>query len=294
MASAAISSPRLTAGYFKVPNSFAENQHLLKLPASRALALLVFKAESEREARISKGLPADGGIQNLTETRWESWTGFKDRQKEYAIKELREFGLNIDGRGDTAKFSWDWNRWNHAIKNPNPNHQSPNHKPKERVAKPGAKVHEECHEHGCARLRECVLQSSTNVISPFLVPAIAQHSAQAVAEATEKVWAATFAALCSFFPLIGVLFLSRLLAIVRGIFPTITDAELAEAVQAAYVPEQYSPKLFLLSVPNTIAKLRRQKKVLEVHQANDGVELPHILPGIEPGRPKKKRAVDFL
>lgn len=274
MASPAFVPPplrKVTEGYFKVPNSFVENQHLLKTPAARALALIVFRAESE-----------PNGIRTISNRRWESWTGFKDRQKEYAIKELREFGLDIQGRGDTAKFSWDWSRWNQAIKTPNPDHKSPNYRAKERTAKPGAKVHEDCHEHGCARLRECQAENSTNPQSPFLVTSIAQHSAQTVMEATEKAWAMTMAALCSFFPLVGALFLARLLQVVRGVFPSITDEELAAAIYRAHFAEQFSPKAFLVTVPNTIIKIRREKKAaLEKQLASDGSDLPILLPGME-------------
>lgn len=256
MASLAVSSPqrKVTEGYFKVPNSFVENQHLLKAPASRALALIIFRAESE-----------PNGIRTLSDRRWEAWTGFKDRQKEYAIKELREFGLDVTGRGDTAKFSWDWSRWNQAVRTPNPEHKSPNYQSKARMAKPGANVHEDCHEHGCARLRWNVLYKPVQMSEvPLLVPAIAQCTAQTVAIATEKIWAATMAMLCSFFPLVGALFLARLVEIVRGHFPDITDGELAEAVRVAYHPSQRTEGLFLWRVPPAISAIRKKKRAEEL------------------------------
>lgn len=248
MATAALQPTRqITAGYFKVPNSFAENQTAL-IPAERALALIILRRAGDLN-----------GEATISDRVWESWTGLAPRQKEYAIKGLREKGLMVTGRGDTAKFSWDWTRWNEALRN-RETIVSPNADPKrkERTAKVGAKVHEECHDHGCKMLREgqCpgdAAQSTAQAVtgskpaSGLFLTKIAQSTAQTVEQATEKAWAATMAALCSFFPLVAVNFLVRFLSMVRAIFPDVTDLELAQAVRMAHIPNQRSEGLFLPS-----------------------------------------------
>ncbi len=262
----AVSSTRPISGkFFLVPHSFAEHQAAL-IPAERALALIVLRRAVNDDNKTDMNGTAD-----VPDSIWESWTGYAPRQKEYAIKGLKEKGLDVTGRGDKAQYSWDWTRWNQAYRNPI---QSPNADPKrkEREAKAGAKVHEECHDHGCAMLRagNCpgdAAQSTAEVAagskrtSGLFLTQVAQCTAQTVGEATEKVWAATMAALCSFFPMIGLLFLQRLLKIVLGHFPDVTDAELAQAVRIAFVPKrQEGEGLFLWRVPPAIRLMRARKK----------------------------------
>lgn len=293
-------------GFFQVPHSFAENQAAL-IPAERAVALVILRnCEDERKFTSMNGTTR----RPISDASWEAWTGYSPRQVEYAIKGLREKGLEVIGKGGTAKYSWNWERWHDHFRSPRPL-KSPNPKPKEREAKQGAKVHEECHDHGCAMLRAGNCPSSTGESvsgakheSGLFLTTFAQSTAQTVKQPTEKLWAETMAVLCSFFPLITVKFLMRLLQVVRGVFPSITDSELAAAVRIAFVPQQFSAKLFLLSVPNAIARLRREQKAAEEQKppaaANDGAELPHVLPGLEraldvySGPPKKKRAIDFI
>ncbi len=289
MASLAVSTPqrKVTEGWFKVPNSFVENQHLLKAPASRALALIVFRAESE-----------PNGLRTLPDRRWEAWTGFKDRQKEYAIKELREFGLNVTGRGDTAKFSWDWNRWNQAIKTPNPDHKSPNYSPKARTAKPGAKVHEDCHENGCARLRECSLQNSTNQTTPFLVPLNAQYTAQTVEEVTEKKWSKTLAAMRDGFASAGVQLLMKLLAVLWAIagLDDVSDYVLSEAVKTAYVESRgrwNSPILLVTHVPNVLKGWKAKGQPMD-DNGEDDIPRTIMKKPTDAEKPKAKRARDLI
>jgi len=263
----AVQSTRPVSGkFFLVPHSFAEHQAAL-IPAERALALIVF-----RRAVNENGKTDMNGTADVPDSLWESWTGYAPRQKEYAIKGLKEKGLDVVGRGDTAKFSWDWNRWQQSYKNRGAI-QSPNADPKrkEREAKAGAKVHEECHDHGCAMLRagNCpgdAAQSTAEVAagskrtSGLFLTQVAQYTAQTVGETTEKAWAATMAALCSFFPMIGVVFLQLLLRAVRRHFPDVTDIELAQAVRLAYIPSQRGEGLFLTRVPRAVLILRQRKK----------------------------------
>lgn len=243
--------------FTRVPNSFIENQHLFKLPASRALALIVFRSEQDQARWHGK----------ITDSHWESWTGLGVRAKELACKELQGFGMQMDGRGDKAKFSWDWDRWNEAISTNHQGEYDPKRKEREAKAveaKAGAKVHEECRDQGCAMLRAGQCSSSTTEEGTGSKPAsglfltkIAQPVTQTVEQAA---WAVTMAALWSFFPLVGTMFLARLLQVVRGHFPDISDAELAQAVKIAYAPGQRGEGLFLWRVPLAIRLIRKRKK----------------------------------
>jgi len=243
---------KISAGYTRVPNSFIENLHLLKLPASEKLALITMRQDQDERPNARK---------SVSDRQWEDWTGLKSRAKELAVKELQGFGLCIVGRGDTAKFSWDWDRYNQAIRERHQGEYDPKRAEREKravTAKIGAKVHEECHDNGCAMLRagQCPgdAPQSTAEVATGSKPAtrlfltqVAQPVAQTVERATEKAWAATMAALCSFFPLVAVNFLVRFLSMVRAIFPDVTDLELAQAVRMAHIPNQRSEGLFLPS-----------------------------------------------
>ena len=280
--------------FTRVPNAFIENQHLFKLPASRALALITFRSEQDQARWHGK----------ITDAHWESWTGLGVRAKELACKELAGFGLETEGRGDKTTFSWNWDRWQEAIRDKHQGEYDPKRKDREAkavTAKPGANVHEECAGQGCAMLRagncpgtnESIVNDTKPASLLFLTP-IAQPVTQTVEQAAEKAWALTLATLCSFFPLIGAAFLMRLLQVVRGVFPSITDQELAAAIGEAFFPEQFSHKAFLISVPNAILRMRRKKKALEDIHANDGRELPHILPGMEKAVESRNRTLAIL
>lgn len=289
---------KISQGYTRVPNSFIENLHRFKLPASEKLALIVMRRDQD-----------PNGPKTVSDRHWEAWTGLKSRTKELAVKELEGFGMQVVGRGDTAKFSWDWDRYNEAMRTGHTGEYDPKRAEREKravIAKEGAKVHEECHDHGCAMLREgnCPGSADSSTADAamgskpksglFLTP-ITQRVAQTVEQATETAWAASMAALQSFFPILKMVFLLRLLQIVRGYFPTITDQELAEAISAAFVPSQFSPKLFLSTVPNTIARLRREKKAASDQALSPPPrDLPQILPGIEKSQTSFDNVVRIL
>jgi len=242
-------------GFFQVPHSFAENQAAL-IPAERALALIIL-----RRAVNEKGFTdMNGTAPPISKETWVEWTGLKPRQLGYAIEGLREKGLEVNGHGRKATFSWDWSRWNKALQN-REQIVSPNADPKrkEREARAGAKVHEECHDHGCAMLRDgqCPGDSAQSTAelpegpkrsSGLFLTRITQSTAQTVEQATEKAWAATMQALCSFFPLIGLLFLNRILHLVRAVFPDVTDSELAEALRMSTIPNQKSEGFWVTPV----------------------------------------------
>lgn len=290
-AAVAVSSNRSTSsnGFFQVPHSFAENQAAL-IPAERALALIIL-----RRAENGKGnTDMNGTAKGISAETWERWTGLAPRQLDYAIKGLKEKGLVMSGRGSSATYRWDWNEWNRAIQN-RERIVSPNTDPKrkEREAKAGQKVHEECHDHGCAMLRagECPGDSaqstavtakgpkSKTLVMPTPIP---QYTAQTPELVAEKQWSSAFAAMLSFFPMVTVAFLVRLVAIARALFPNVTDAELAQAVNLAYRPGQTSAGLFLRTIPDALIALRRQKKIAaQSPPGGSNDELPHVLPGLE-------------
>jgi hypothetical protein len=83
-----------------------------------------------------------------------------------------------------------------------------------------------------------------------------------MADGAEQLWTRTLAALQSIFPLIGIVFLVRLVATVRAVFHDIRDEELAEAVSFAWHAKartQKSEGLFFLTVPAAVLHLRKKK-----------------------------------
>ena len=287
-------APTASAGYTKVPNSFIENQHLLKLPASRAMALIIFRRESN---------PMEH--RTLSDRHWEKWTGLKPRQKEYAMEELSQFGLSIQGRGDTAKFTWNWDKWNDSWRNPNHEHKSPiPQKPKAKTVQPGAKVHEDCFKDGCSKLREC--KANTNSESPLLVMPNSQCTAQKQKAADsldpEVKWIKTLAAMRSQFASAGVELLLKLLAVLMAItgLDKVSDYVLAEAIQRAYIESRgcwNSPVPLLAAVPNVLKGWKAQGQPMD-DTGEDGEWDDALLkqtPILKPDeKPKKKRAVDLI
>ena len=161
-----------TEKYFRVPNEFAQHQHAF-IPAERALALIIW-----RTAENAKGFTDLNGTAQISDAQWTEWTGLKPRMKELAARGLREKGLEVNGEGQKAKYSWNWNRWNNAFRDmPEPSAYDP--KRKERDAAASAKrVHPDC-ATGCAKLREAqVKNGGSNQISPVLVMPVAQPVAR--------------------------------------------------------------------------------------------------------------------
>ena len=161
-----------TEKYFRVPNEFAEHQHAF-IPAERALALIIW-----RDARNARGFTDMNGTAQISDQQWMEWTGLKPRMKELAIRGLKEKGLEVNGEGQKAKFSWNWNRWNNAFRDrPEPSAYDP--KRKERDAAAAAKrVHPDC-ATGCAKLREAAAKNGgSNQASALLVMPVAQPVAR--------------------------------------------------------------------------------------------------------------------
>ncbi|MFZ1011448.1 MAG: hypothetical protein WAN65_31720, partial [Candidatus Sulfotelmatobacter sp.] len=75
--------------------------------------------------------------------------------KAHAIRGLKEKGLDVRGRGNTAKFSFDRGKWDSWVRT-RPRHERARTvgRSKTVTAKPGMQIHQECRERGCGRLCE--------------------------------------------------------------------------------------------------------------------------------------------
>jgi len=281
--------------YFRVPNEFAENQAAF-IPAERALALIIF-----RDARNVKGFTDLNGTAQISDQQWTDWTGLKPRMKELAVRGLRDKGLEVNGEGQRAKYSWNWNRWNQAfITRPERSNYDP--KRKERDAKNAGKVHPDC-ATGCAKLRE--LQGSTNQETPFLVTTIAQPVTQTPLQVLDVKWAKTLAAMRTDFASAGVGLLIRLLAVlVSFVKLNLSDYVLAEAVKTAYAESHgrwNSPVLLLKTVPDVLAGWKAKGQPMD--DPGDDETLPRvwkkpedarILPGMESALESRNRTLAIL
>jgi hypothetical protein len=247
MSAAAPAPVKVTAGYAVIPNSLIENQVNLTR-AELALALIVLRR---------------GGASDpitVSDRNWESWTGLSARNKEYAITGLKAKGLEVDGRGDKAKFRWQRNTWEHYVKHAERSKPRTAGRAVQSVpAAPGARVHPSCRDTGCAML-SCTPAGTRENSGTGLSLVPATSIAQPVAQVVTAAWVQTLEAVRNFFPLVNVAFLVRLVAMVRALFLDVDDAELAKAVNYAYFQKvgfQKSEGLFLFTVPEAIAALRK-------------------------------------
>lgn len=305
----AAASIRLTRGYAEIPNSIIEHQAVFTR-AELALALIVLRRGGAGSTAVT-----------VSDRNWQGWTGLSPRLKEYAIAGLKVKCLNVAGRGETARYSFQPDTWETFVRSAD---RSRPHTAGRRAGvspKRDAKVHPDCRERGCALLvaGPCVVEkngveksvdSKENSVSPSAPVQIAQpvaHRPPADAGKTgglEAVFAATLATLRGIFPLIGVAFLVRLLATVRAAFADVQDAELAEAITTAYRMKrtrQKSEGLFLFTVPEALAQLRRRPPPTPVAYADfsDGVKnlLTRVLDAVRArGAPFERLAasVEFL
>jgi hypothetical protein len=252
---------RPTAGFVQVPSSFVENQHCF-IPAERALALTLFRRVTDE-----KGHTNLKGTATISDRTWEKWTGLQPRMKELAIKGLREKGLMVEGRGDTAKFSWNWDNWNEALSSPRPSNYDP--KRKERDAAAAAKkVHPDC-ATGCAKLREAAAQNGgSNQKTPLLVMPVAQPVTRTMAAATEGNWPKTMLAMRDISCDVGLALLKLILTAI-SIFGAVADGVLAAAVRNAgkYQSDRlgkYGVGLLVKVIPNILQTWKAKGMRLDV------------------------------
>ncbi len=226
---------RPTRGYFSCPNSLAENQ-ALPTPAERALALIVFRRDP--------GSP-------ISDEHWTRWTGLEPRSKQYAIAGLRKKGLEVQGEGDKAKYTFHRHHWDSFVRTAE-REEKPRTTGRAVAAAPGAKVHPECRAHGCSRLHVLAAPVDSIISGDLAQPVARSASPNEPVEAhrvppssggkdshsNEERARANLGALRSAFPIAAVVsFVLLLLAAIRRRSPGLpqpTDDELAAAVEYAW------------------------------------------------------------
>jgi hypothetical protein len=249
--------------YFKVPNEFAEHQHAF-IPAERALALLIW-----RTAQNSRGLNDHlNGVAQITDQQWHDYTGLQPRMKELAIRGLKEKGLEVNGEGQKAKFSWNWNRWNNAFRDrPEPSAYDPRRKERDAAAA-AKKVHPDC-ATGCAKLREMTAKNGgSNQPSALLVMPVAQLVAHKPKTATEANWPKTMLALRDISCDVGLALLKLILTAI-SIFGAVADGVLAAAVKNAGKHQsdrlgKYGVGLLVKVIPNILQTWKAKGMRLDV------------------------------
>jgi len=270
-----------TQGYAQIPNSLIENQSIFT-HAELALALIVLRRG---------GASADVTV---SDRNWQSWTGLSPRNKEYALAGLKKKCIQVQGRGDMARYRFERKQLEELVRTTERNRARTTGRSVD--PKPGAKIHPQCRDRGCALLaagspdetgltllppsanaQRVAQTTSASPASPSLqnppipspgqkklTPVLLTPNAQRVAQTgarVEQIWAAALGALRQIYPLIGVAFLVRLVAAVRALFPDVQDAEIAQAIDFAWRQKnrtQKSEALFLLTVPEAIAAIRRR------------------------------------
>ena len=282
----AAATARITRGYSQIPNSLIENQKAFT-HAEFALATCVLR-RGGAESAIT-----------ISSRTWEAWTGLSPRLKEYAVAGLKAKGLAIAGRGDTARLRFQVPEWEHFVRNREASKPRTAGRSKGVAPHQGAKIHPTCRERGCQLLNQSASDLSLVSVTPDPQPVARTQSgngtakpaavactgtatgprsaselklasrvfgtrnAQPVAQTPDVVelaWSQTLAAIQAIFPMVGVAFLVRLLAVVRQAFANVQDRELAQAVNLAYRKKrsQESEGLFLLTVPEALAVMRKQ------------------------------------
>ena len=175
MSAAATAAVTITQGYSQVPNSFIENQWLFTA-AERSMLLAVMRRQNNNGGRSI----------TIPDETWTRWTGLEPRTKEAAIAGLRNKGLVVVGRGDSARYNFARDQWERFIRN-----KAATESYKPRTAgrgvnpEPGAKIHPECRAGGCRKLQEAYRDENEasplfgqNESSPLFVIPLAQPVAQ--------------------------------------------------------------------------------------------------------------------
>jgi len=222
--------------------------------------------------------------------------------KEYAVKGLLEKGFRVDGRGEKARFSFHREQWEQFVRSSQRSKPHTIGRPIGVTPKPGSKIHPACADSGCAMMARdraaengLTLLPATQLAQPVaqtgddsgagagrgkgssigLSALSASPVAQPVAQTDgiEQAWPATLAKLREFFPLVGPVFLARLVSTACAAFRGVTDGELGAAVQVAWNHKRKTQKaegLFLVTVPDAIAALRRAPKPLPAPDLAEG------------------------
>ena len=277
-AAASAAHPRVaTKGWVRVPSSLIENQAVFTR-AEMALALIVLRRAGG----------SDNVAVSISDENWTSWTGLGARLKEYAVAGLKQKCLQVSGRGDGARYSFAQSKWNTFVRHAGRSRPRTVGRKAGVTAKPGAKVHPECRERGCAMLQgasgceliefpnaQPVAQSGGELGDDHLgvpptyqgieTPSGSTSAVQPVARSdpfpgSETPWPLALQELRKYFPLVEPGFVQKLAASVQREFKTVTDAELAQAVAVAHAYKHHYQKsegLFLATVPSALRLLRR-------------------------------------
>jgi hypothetical protein len=292
---------RLTAGYAQIPNSIIENQAAMTR-AELALALIVLRRGGANE---NDGvLVSDRNWQSWTglSPRLKEYAirGLAGDEKAGIVGK----GLEIHGRGERARYRFEYRNWESFVRNHRAEARPRTVGRKASVApKVGSKIHPDCRERGCAMLAaergetksKLTLVSSAPIAQPVAqldtarsgdntrsgaggdkyvipdgTPLASTPTAQPVAQ-NDKTWADTLRTLREFFPLVGLAFLARLVAVVSALFSGLTDSELAQGVRLAWShnrKRQHGEGLFLYTVPDAVRVIRSRST-----SADSGLEI---------------------
>lgn len=236
-------------GWVKVPNVVVENLFLLTR-AETALVLMVLRR----------------GKHPISDANWQKWTGLSPRLKDYASAGLAKKGLQVVGKGDKARYSFDLERWSEFVKAPDDDAARTLGRSKATsIAAPARmRIHESCRE-GCQMLCEAAASCKVVEITPT-APAAPVELKQAVNEtpraaaasgtnpkprAVEK-WPKSRAFVSRLYKSAGSDFIPKLLA---RISRPVTDDELERALDLAWQEKkgvQKSESLFFRTVPAVI------------------------------------------
>lgn len=234
--SESIPERRATLGYFKVPNSVAENLSLLT-PAEKDLVIIVLRR----------------GDNTISDQHWKEWTGKDPRMKSHAVQGLKEKGLCVRGRGDRAKYYFEPDRWATWVRTrPRSDRARTLGRSKSVTAPTGMQIHQECRERGCQRMCE-------GAVSNQVIPFPATQNVKPVSQTPSpppKNFPLALEAIQSYFPHVQAEFVEKLrVAIIQCGIKQYTDAQIATAIHAARKDRrsQQTEGLFLHTVPERLA-----------------------------------------
>ena len=226
-------SRQATQGYAQIPNSIVENQSLMT-PAELRLVIIVLRR----------------GENTVSDRHWQDWTGLEPRIKRHAIQGLKSKGLTVRGRGDSAKYYFERDRWDSWVRTrPRHDRAHTTGRSKSVTAKTGMQVHPECRERGCSRLCDSEEKAQTQVI-PFPATEVRQQVAKTEPDPPPKDFPLTLSAVQKYFPHVGPDFITLLRSKISIRY---TDTQLAKAIHTAHKSSQQSEGLFLLTVPAKLA-----------------------------------------
>lgn len=275
----AAAAVKVPSGFARFPRSVITNIWAFT-PAEIALLLMVENNTTRR---------------SISDRHWVEWTGLAPRSKEVAVKGLRDKGLTVEGRGDKAHYFFEAKKWEAYVRTVD--RAAIQTKPSKAVSpRPGAKIHEQCRDRGCAMmfdelptevptdsglsllpatqnaqktaqttpsgcsLRPKTLPPSNSGLTQVTATQNAQKTARSVGS-LGQVWPLSLERLQGLFITADEVFLTKLLDVVRSSFRGVTDGELVVAINSAWLAKKSIQKgegLFLRTVPAALAVKRRE------------------------------------